>query len=150
MADQLTKERRSWNMSRIRGKHTAPEMVVRSTLHQMGYRFRLHEKKLPGRPDIVLPKYKAVVFVNGCFWHRHTGCPNCTTPTNNRAFWVNKLEGNVSRDILHRRALRKLGWRVMVVWECETGKTKLTKRLQNRLAKFLTKLPANPTGNENL
>ena len=138
MVDRLTKERRSWNMGRIRGKHTAPEMVVRSMLHQMGFRFRLHGKNLPGRPDIVLPKYKAVIFVNGCFWHRHRRCRNCTTPTNNRAFWVKKLEGNVSRDILHRRVLRQLGWRVVVVWECETEKTKVTERLQRRLAKFLT------------
>lgn len=138
MVDRLTKERRSWNMGRIRGKHTAPEIVVRSILHQMGFRFRLHGKNLPGRPDIVLPKHRAVIFVNGCFWHRHRGCRNCTTPTNNRAFWVNKLEGNASRDILHRRALRKLGWHVFVVWECETEKTKLTGRLQRRLAVFLT------------
>jgi len=82
MRDRLSREKRSWNMSRIRGKGTAPEMAVRSLLHRMGYRFRLHSGKLLGRPDIVLPKLKAVVFVHGCFWHRHTGCRNCTTPTN--------------------------------------------------------------------
>src|SRR5204863_5987926 len=102
-------------MSRIRGKDTTPERRVRSLLHQMGFRFRLHGKKLPGRPDIVLPKHRAVVFVHGCFWHQHKDCKNCTTPTNNRAFWVQKLEGNASRDKLRRHDLRKLGWRVLVV-----------------------------------
>src|SRR5438552_3571906 len=102
-------------MSRIRGKDTTPERVVRSVLHRMGYRFGLHGKKLPGRPDIVLTKHRAVVFVHGCFWHRHKGCRNCTTPTNNRAFWVAKLEGNAARDGVHRRTLGKLGWRVAVV-----------------------------------
>jgi DNA mismatch endonuclease (patch repair protein) len=98
MRDRLTKERRSWNMSRIRGKDTTPEKLVRSVLHKLGYRFRLHGKKLPGRPDIVLAKHKTVIFVHGCFWHRHRGCKNCTTPTTNRDFWVEKLEGNAVRD----------------------------------------------------
>jgi DNA mismatch endonuclease (patch repair protein) len=130
MKDRLNRERRSWNMSRIRGKHTAPEMVVRSLLHRLGYRFRLHGKTLPGRPDVVLSKYKTVVFVHGCFWHRHKGCKNCTTPTNRREFWVAKLEGNAARDKLHRRALEKLGWRVFVVWECETEKSESLDRLR--------------------
>src|SRR5437588_4872801 len=86
--DRLTKERRSWNMSRIRGKNTNPEKIVRSLLHRMGYRFRLHGRRLPGRPDIVLPKYRTVIFVHGCFWHRHKGCKNCTTPTRRREWWV--------------------------------------------------------------
>jgi DNA mismatch endonuclease (patch repair protein) len=120
MRDRLSKERRSWNMSRIRGKDTTPEMVVRSLLHRMGHRFRLHGRGLPGQPDIVLRKYRTVVFVQGCFWHRHRGCKNCTTPTNNRKFWVKKLEGNAARDRVQQRALRRLGWRVVVVWECET------------------------------
>jgi DNA mismatch endonuclease (patch repair protein) len=86
MLDRLTKARRSWNMSRIRGKNTRPELRVRSLLHALGFRFRLHAKNLPGRPDIVLPKYRAVIFVHGCFWHRHRGCKNCTKPTNNQEF----------------------------------------------------------------
>lgn len=118
--DRLTKERRSWNMSRIRGKNTTPEKRVRSLLHRMGYRFRLHAKNLPGRPDILLPKYKTTIFVHGCFWHRHRGCKNCTTPTRRRAWWLKKLEGNVARDKHHERELRKLGWRALVIWECET------------------------------
>src|SRR6266403_256829 len=125
-------------MSRIRGKHTAPEMVVRSLLHGMGLRFRLHGKGLPGRPDIVLARHRTVVFVHGCFWHRHRGCQNCTTPTNNRLFWVKKLEGNAARDTLHRVALRKLGWHVSVVWECETEKAVTVARLQRRLLKCLS------------
>jgi len=122
MHDRLTPERRSWNMSRIRAKDTKPELLVRSLLHQMGYRFRLHVKGMPGRPDIVLRKHKTVVFVQGCFWHRHKGCRKCTTPTNNREFWIKKLEGNVLRDKQNGRALRKLRWRVVVVWECEVGR----------------------------
>src|SRR5208282_6530790 len=98
-------------MSRIRGRNTAQEKVVRSLLHRLGYRFRPHGKKLPGRPDIVLPKYRTVAFVHGCFWHRHRGCKNCTTPTNRRAWWLKKLNGNAARDKLHQRVLRKLGWR---------------------------------------
>jgi DNA mismatch endonuclease, patch repair protein len=120
--DRLSKERRSWNMSRIRGKDTGPERVVRSLLHRMGYRFRLHGRKLPGRPDIVLPKYRTVVFVHGCFWHRHRGCKNCTTPKNNRKFWLEKLQGNASRDRKQARSLRRLGWRAIVVWECEVAR----------------------------
>jgi DNA mismatch endonuclease (patch repair protein) len=96
-------------MSRIRGKNTAPEKVVRSLLHRLRYRFRLHVRKLPGQPDIVLPKYRTVVFVHGCFWHRHRGCRNRTTPTSNRGLWMKKPEGNARRDRLSQRALVKLG-----------------------------------------
>ena len=139
MRDRLTKERRSWNMSRIRGKDTKPEMVVRSLLHRMGYRFRLHGRKLPGRPDVVLTKHKTVVFVHGCFWHRHRKCKNCTTPTNRRAWWSEKLEGNAARDRLHQRALRRLGWKVVIVWECETEKASFAARLDERLAGVLAR-----------
>src|SRR5438445_5840350 len=132
--DGLSKERRSWNMSRIRGKDTAPEKVVRSVLHRMGFRFRLHSRRLPGRPDIVLPKHGTVVFVHGCFWHRHKGCKNCTTPTNRREFWVEKLEGNAARDKRNRLALRKLGWKTFVIWECEIEDRK---RLENTLTQFV-------------
>lgn len=134
MNDRLSKERRSWNMSRIKDKDTGPERTVRSLLHRMGYRFRLHQKNLQGRPDIVLPKYSAVVFVHGCFWHRHRGCKNCTTPTNNQNFWLEKLEGNASRDKRHAAALRQSGWRVLTVWECETERPEtLGPRLQRLL-----------------
>jgi DNA mismatch endonuclease (patch repair protein) len=120
MRDRLTKERRSWNMSRIKGKDTAPEKIVRSLLHRLGFRFRLHGRKLPGRPDIVLAKHQTVIFVQGCFWHRHRGCGNSTTPSNNRVFWLKKLEGNAARDKVHQSTLRKLGWRSLVVWEFQT------------------------------
>ena len=138
MADTLTKARRSWNMSRIRGKDTTPEKFVRSVLHRLGYRFRLHGKDLPGRPDIVLKKHKTVVFVHGCFWHRHRGCRNCTTPTNRRAWWLEKLEGNAARDKVKARALRRIGWRVIVIWECQTeglaAAAKLARRLSDAMA----------------
>jgi len=169
--DRLTKERRSWNMSRIRGQDTTPEKRVRSLLHRMGHRFRLHVRipvtlapsmplahrmgegsrvraregsgvrcRAPStkhvRPDLVLVKHRIAVFVHGCFWHRHRGCKNCTTPTHNRAFWVKKLEGNAARDKVHQRALYKLGWRTLVVWECETEKLKNLERIMHRLAKL--------------
>ena len=119
MADRLTPEHRSWNMSRIRGKDTLPERQVRSALHRAGYRFRLHRKDLPGRPDIVLPKHRTVVFVHGCFWHRHKGCHFAYTPKSRVAFWNEKFRANVERDRRNVRALRALGWRVITVWECQ-------------------------------
>lgn len=119
MADTLTSERRSWNMSRIRGRDTRPELLLRSLLHRAGFRFRLHAKQLPGRPDVVLPKYKAAIFVHGCFWHRHPGCQNATTPSTRREFWQEKLDGNVSRDARNRADLEAAGWTVLTVWECE-------------------------------
>jgi len=117
--DHLSEERRSWNMSRVRSKDTKPEILVRQALHKQGYRFRLHISNLPGKPDIVLPKWKTVIFVNGCFWHRHKGCQRSTTPTSNRKFWTDKFDRNVKRDRKNKRALKRLGWKVLVVWECE-------------------------------
>ncbi len=119
MADTLTSERRSWNMSRIRGRNTRPELRLRSLLHRAGFRFRLHAKELPGRPDIVLPKYRTAIFVHGCFWHRHPGCRNTSAPSTRREFWHDKFEGNVSRDARNRAALQAAGWTVITVWECE-------------------------------
>jgi DNA mismatch endonuclease (patch repair protein) len=140
MRDRLTKARRSWNMSRIRGKNTTPERMVRSALHRMGFRFRLHAKGLPGRPDVVMRKHRTVVFVHGCFWHRHKGCRNCTTPTNRREWWLAKLKGNATRDILHAKALRKLGWKVVVVWECQTERAGATGRLNEKFRRVLRKV----------
>ena len=137
MRDRLSKERRSWNMSRIRGKDTSPEKRVRSVLHRMGYRFRLHRKDLPGNPDIVFVSRRIALFVHGCFWHRHRRCKNCTTPSNNRNFWVEKLEGNAARDKRNRLALRKLGWRSFVIWECQTEDCG---QLKNTLNEFLARL----------
>ncbi len=106
-------------MAAIRGKDTAPEIAVRTMLHGMGLRFRLHRKDLPGRPDIALSKYRTVVFVHGCFWHRHEGCPYTTTPKTRQEFWLAKFDANMARDRRNRAELERLGWRVLVVWECE-------------------------------
>src|SRR5690348_16614899 len=106
-------------MSRIRSRDTMPEMTVCSVLHRMGFRFRKHAKNLPGKPDIVLSRYKVASFVHGCFWHRHTGCRRCTTPKTNPEYWLPKLQGNVERDRNHRREMRKLGWNVLTLWECD-------------------------------
>lgn len=117
--DKLTPEHRSWNMRRIRSKNTKPEVIVRSLLHKLGFRFRLHVKNLPGKPDIVLPKYQTVVFVHGCFWHRHRGCKSAATPGTRPDFWKKKFEDNIRRDKQVRTELRELGWNVIVVWQCE-------------------------------
>ena len=128
MADTLSPEGRSERMSRIRGKDTAPELALRKALHALGLRYRLHAR-LPGKPDIVLPRHSAVVFVHGCFWHRHRGCRIATTPKSNTAFWREKFDRNVARDKRVRRQLRVAGWRVFIAWECQlSGKGKASKR----------------------
>lgn len=118
--DRLAPEKRSEVMRRVRGKNTAPELRVRKLLYQMGYRYRLHRKDLPGKPDIVLPKYRLCIFVNGCFWHQHPGCPRSTIPASNVGFWEAKLARTRERDRQNIAELSKLGWRTLVVWECET------------------------------
>ena len=134
MTDHLTTERRSWNMSRIRSKDTKPEIIVRSLLHKMGYRFRLYRKDMPGKPDIVLTKYKTIIFVHGCFWHRHKGCKRCTTPTTNRKYWLPKLERNIAKYKENRKKLKVIGWTPFVVWECEIKNLdKLSKKLNEEL-----------------
>jgi len=164
-------------MSRIRGKDTTPERIIRSVLRRLGYRFRLHVRipvemrsaergmrngpairrvrpsTLGSRPstphfitpDIVLMKLRIAIFVHGCFWHRHRGCKNCTTPTHRRAWWLAKLNGNAMRDKLHQRALRELGWRPMVIWECETEKPEKLARLQTRLEQTLSATKKRPS-----
>ncbi|ADZ72761.1 very short patch repair endonuclease [Polymorphum gilvum] len=119
MVDFLSPSERSERMSRIRSSNTAPEVALRRAMHALGFRFRLHSKGLPGKPDIVLPRYKTVIFVHGCFWHRHRGCKVATTPKTNTEFWVEKFDRNVARDARTREQLERLGWRVIVVWECE-------------------------------
>lgn len=132
--DRLTPERRSWNMSRIRGRDTMPEKRVRSILHRLGFRFSLRRTDLLGKPDIVLPARHAVVFVHGCFWHRHEGCSNATTPSTRRSFWEEKLTRNVKRDAEVSAALTAAGWKVIRVWECEIDdETALAQRLQQAL-----------------
>jgi len=117
--DRLSTEQRSWNMSRIRAKSTKPELIVRSILHRLGFRFRINRKDLPGKPDIVLPKYKTVIFVHGCYWHRHKGCKKATTPKKNHDFWVNKFNENITRDQRNQAELEQLGWGVIILWECK-------------------------------
>jgi len=117
VADTLSKSERSALMSKIRGTNTKPEVLVRSALHRAGFRFRLYTRALPGRPDIVLPKHGVVIFVHGCFWHRH-GCSLSSEPRTRAKFWREKFSRNVARDARNARALRKLGWRVLTVWEC--------------------------------
>lgn len=118
MVDIVDVETRSRMMSGIRGKNTKPELIVRKYLHACGYRFRLHRKDLPGKPDLVLPKYNLAIFVHGCFWHRHSGCFYATSPSTRSEFWEKKLGGNVLRDELHVMQLRAIGWRVLIIWEC--------------------------------
>lgn len=131
--DRLSQERRSWLMSRIKGANTKPEVAVRSLLHRMGYRFRMHRKGLPGTPDIVLPRLSAVVFVHGCFWHGHW-CKQTKMPKSKKRYWGEKIDSNRRRDARKRRQLRELGWNVVVVWECEL---KQPKKLSARLSRLL-------------
>lgn len=126
--DRISAEHRSWNMSRIRSKNTQPERIVRSLLFKMGYRFRLHCKNLPGCPDIVLPRYKTVIFVHGCYWHRHTDCALAYTPKSRVEFWNDKFAQNVQRDPKHKNLLGEMGWRVVVIWECEVSDSSLLLR----------------------
>lgn len=119
MTDIVSEEQRSYIMSRVSSKDTKPELLVRSFLHRLGFRFRIHGKKLPGRPDLVLAKHQAVIFVHGCFWHRHKGCAKATMPATRVQFWREKFERNVDRDLDNQAKLQDLGWRVIVLWECE-------------------------------
>ena len=136
MADKLTKTRRSWNMSKIRSKDMKPERAVRSLVHTMGYRFRLHRKDLPGKPDLVFPSRRKVIFVHGCFWHQH-GDPDCRDgrpPKSNDSYWSKKLARNIERDKDAIKALQEAGWGTMVVWECETRDVAT---LRDRVSSFL-------------
>lgn len=128
--DVFTKEKRSEIMSRVRNKNTKPEELVRKYLFSKGFRYRKNDKRYPGKPDIVLPKYNAIIFVNGCFWHQHSGCKAATIPETNSDYWKKKLLKNVERDKQHMDTLRNLGWNVIVVWECElSSKEKRGQRL---------------------
>ncbi len=134
--DTLTAEQRSRVMSRIRGKDTQPELAVRSLAHRLGFRFRLNRKDLPGKPDLVFPRLRKVIFVHGCFWHTHSCRRGQSTPTTNAKFWKTKRQSNAVRDRSNLRALRRAGWKVLVVWECQIRKLgSLEKRLTTFLAK---------------
>jgi DNA mismatch endonuclease (patch repair protein) len=121
-------------MSRVSGKNTKPELVVRSLLHNMGYRFRLHRNDLPGKPDITLSKYNKIIFVHGCFWHGHIDCPRAKRPTTNKKFWNEKLNKNIERDKITANNLKALGWDVLTVWTCEV---KDNEKLRNKLLSFI-------------
>ena len=132
--DTVSKEVRSRNMSAIRSKNTNPETVVRSLLFALGYRYRLHKKDLPGKPDIILKKHNTVIFVHGCFWHQHKECKRANIPKSNKKYWIPKLERNAERDKINKRELNKLGWNVITIWECETKDSgKITAELKKKL-----------------
>ena len=139
--DTLTPEQRSINMSKIRSKDSKPEITVRKMLFKEGFRFRIHDKKLPGKPDIVLKKYKTVIFVHGCFWHQHENCKRANMPKSNIEYWAPKIERNVQRDKEHAETLKEKGWQVIVVWECEL-KNKNNEKLKKQLLEVLTGKPA--------
>ena len=133
--DKLSQMQRSKNMAAVKGKNTTPEIRVRRMLHQMGYRFRLHRKDLPGKPDIVLPKYRVCIFVHGCFWHQHPGCKRATIPQTHKLFWKEKFYKNSERDLQTKQHLKELGWRVYTIWECETKN--LSENFRQLILKFL-------------
>lgn len=132
--DIYDKQKRSEIMSKVRSKNTTPELLVRQTLHRMGYRFRLHKSDLPGKPDIVLPKHRKIILVNGCFWHGHRDCPRAKLPNTNVEFWRDKINRNVERDKKNIALLISQGWNVLVIWECETKDTSF---LRLKLKEFL-------------
>lgn len=134
MADFLSPAERSQRMSRIRSKDTVPEVALRKALHRRGFRFRLNDRKLPGKPDLVLAKYHAVILVHGCFWHRHPGCKVATTPKSNTPFWIEKFDRNVRRDARVAEDLVAKGWRVFVAWECELDSSRKAEVTADRLA----------------
>ena len=138
MADVHEPETRSYNMSQISGKDTKPEMIVRKFLHANGFRYRLHVKELPGKPDLVLPKYNTVIFVHGCFWHAHEGCKYFNIPQSRTEWWSEKLYGNKERDEKNIENLKESGWKVIVVWECELKSDKkktLVKLIENLISR---------------
>jgi DNA mismatch endonuclease, patch repair protein len=140
MADVHSKETRSYNMSRIRSKNTKPELLVRQFLHKNGFRYRLHVKDLPGKPDIVLPKYKTVIFIHGCFWHGHEGCRYFVVPKTRTEWWLNKIQGNCDNDAKAEIALELAGWEIIKIWECELKPT----AIQDTLNKLLNRIKSDP------
>lgn len=144
MADNHTTEERSYNMSRIRSGNTKPEEIVRKYLFSRGLRYRKNDKRYPGKPDAVFPKYRTAVFVNGCFWHSHSGCPGFVMPKSNLEYWKPKLERNRQRDAENIDVLQKNGWRVIVVWECELKKPLRDERLAKLYNEITAAITLNP------
>lgn len=142
MADNISPERRSWVMRQVPGKDTRPERIVRSILHRSGFRFTVNapnNRQLPGRPDIVLPKLRSAIFVHGCFWHAHESCPRFRMPSSRQDYWEEKIGRNLTRDLANLDAIRELGWRVFVVWECELSTAEKRLEIARRLTAFLRK-----------
>lgn len=135
--DVHDKKTRSYNMSMIKGKNTKPEELVRKYLFSRGFRYRKNDKRLPGSPDIVLPKYKTVIFVNGCFWHGHAGCRYFVWPKSNQEFWQKKISDNIQRDLKKRHLLESQGWRVLVIWECELKKDRINENMDKLINSIL-------------
>lgn len=136
MADVHSKEVRSYNMSRIRATNTKPELIVRKFLHGLGFRYKLHDKTLPGKPDLVLPKYKTVIFIHGCFWHGHSKCKYYVVPKTRTDWWVNKINTNITNDVKAIKALKKEGWKIITIWECNLKSAKVEKTLFSILKKL--------------
>ena len=142
--DVFTPEKRSQVMSRIRSRDTKPELALRSLLHRLGYRFTVNgplNRSLPGKPDLVLPKYQTVIFVHGCFWHGHANCPHFRMPASRRAFWTAKIHANQARDLRHENTLHQLGWNVVTIWECALRKPSDIPWLASRLPNLIGKAP---------
>ena len=135
MADRLSAEKRSWNMAQIHSRDTSIEVKVRKELFKQGFRFRKNDKRYPGKPDIVLPKYHTIVFVHGCFWHRHNGCKDATTPKSNTSFWEEKFIRNVENDRKHKQQLEEAGWKVITIRECE-----VTKHFDETISKLISEI----------
>ncbi len=140
ISDKYSTEKRSNIMSKIRGKETKPEILVRKYLFSKGFRYRLHDEKLPGKPDIVLPKYRTAIFIHGCFWHGHLGCKRAKLPTTNTEFWEKKISANIERDKRNIEKLKSEGWNVIVVWQCEIASTK---KREVRLERLIEEINAN-------
>lgn len=142
MSDVHSKQVRSYNMSQIKGKNTKPEMLVRKFLHSNGFRYKLHDKTLPGKPDIVLPKYKTIIEVQGCYWHGHKNCKYFVLPKSNREFWEAKISGNIKRDIDNHNKICQLGWQLIIIWECQLKTSTIQKTLDNNfLGKIRNNIP---------
>jgi DNA mismatch endonuclease, patch repair protein len=137
MADVHNKATRSFNMSQIKGKNTKPEMLVRKFLHAQGFRYKLHDRKLPGRPDLVLPKYKTIIFIHGCFWHGHVSCSYYVVPKTRTDWWLNKINGNIANDQKAMAALKKGGWKIITIWECDLKANKISETLAKLPGKIL-------------
>tara|TARA_B100000902_G_C27063073_1_gene790126 strand:- start:122 stop:550 length:429 start_codon:yes stop_codon:yes gene_type:complete len=135
--DTISKSQRSYNMSRIRSRNTKPEIIVRQKLFSKGIRYRIHVKDLPGKPDIVIKKYKVVIEIKGCFWHKHEGCRYSSTPKSNTKYWINKIKKNVERDVINLKKLEEKKFKVFLLWECEIKNTDILNEKLNQISKYI-------------